>query len=451
MYLLPGVLALCGLVSPGVAQARTIHVPGDYPTIGGAMAAAAPGDEVVVACGTYPEGDIELVSSVTLRSASGDPSCVTIDVQGSGHGLVGVSTRGSARLEGLTVQGAITLLRGGGMACYGCSLSVNDCVFRDNTAERGGALSCLNSAIALERCSFVGNSSFENGGAIYPESSQLLLEDCEFIGNTNPHLGGAVYFRYSPSTIARCTFRSNTARLGGAIYFGTSSSSFLEHCVFAENSVGASSGGAVYCRGIATYPVFSAVRFERNIAGIGGAVEVRDQPPPVFEDCVFWENTASSRGGAVSLNQVAGASFLACTFAGNSAPDAAAAVRVWFSDAEFDRCLLVRNSGDYAVGCGGDFWEVAIRCTDMFENEGGWGGCMEGWGTIEGNFTADPLFCNEDEGDLSLDRSSPCLPGRHPGGEDCGRIGALDQGCGPTATSASTWGALKVRFDPHGP
>ena len=45
---------------------------------------------------------------------------------------------------------------------------------------------------------------------------------------------------------------------------------------------------------------------------------------------------------------------------------------------------------------------------------------FEGHEGVDGNFSAAPLFCDLASGDLTLESSSPCLPGHHPGGSDCG-------------------------------
>ena len=89
----------------------------------------------------------------------------------------------------------------------------------------------------------------------------------------------------------------------------------------------------------------------------------------------------------------------------------------------------------------------AISCSDVFGNtDGDWVGCLSGQGTLNGNFSADPLFCNRSEYDLTLAAYSPCLPGNHPAGWDCGLIGALGQGCGPVALTAQTWARVKARY-----
>ena len=91
---------------------------------------------------------------------------------------------------------------------------------------------------------------------------------------------------------------------------------------------------------------------------------------------------------------------------------------------------------------------TTVLCCDVYGNQGGdWVGCLQGLEGQSGNFSADPLFCDLASGDLTLDASSPCLPGQHPGGGDCGLIGALGSGCGePTVVQPSTWGSVKLRY-----
>lgn len=61
-----------------------------------------------------------------------------------------------------------------------------------------------------------------------------------------------------------------------------------------------------------------------------------------------------------------------------------------------------------------------------------------------GNFNADPLFCGVENYYLHAD--SPCAPGNHPDGFDCGLIGPLPVGCGTVSTVETTWGAVKALY-----
>ena len=53
------------------------------------------------------------------------------------------------------------------------------------------------------------------------------------------------------------------------------------------------------------------------------------------------------------------------------------------------------------------------------------GGGIYAWYQPTAKITsADLLFCDAENGDYTLDACSPCLPGNHPDGVDCGLIGA---------------------------
>jgi hypothetical protein len=60
---------------------------------------------------------------------------------------------------------------------------------------------------------------------------------------------------------------------------------------------------------------------------------------------------------------------------------------------------------------------------------------------MNGNISADPLFCAPAAGNLFLNSSSPCL--NAPG---CGLLGALPMGCGATSVTETTWGRIKGTF-----
>ncbi len=64
---------------------------------------------------------------------------------------------------------------------------------------------------------------------------------------------------------------------------------------------------------------------------------------------------------------------------------------------------------------------------------------------MNGNFSADPLFCgdlNPDE-PYTLHTESPCAPENNP---ECGLIGAWGVACGLTAIEPVSWGSVKAMF-----
>jgi hypothetical protein len=68
-----------------------------------------------------------------------------------------------------------------------------------------------------------------------------------------------------------------------------------------------------------------------------------------------------------------------------------------------------------------------------------------------GNFALDPRFCSVDPlatGDFSLRSDSPCAPGNHPDGFDCGRIGAVNVQCQVTDVAATLRARLRAWPNP---
>jgi hypothetical protein len=63
-----------------------------------------------------------------------------------------------------------------------------------------------------------------------------------------------------------------------------------------------------------------------------------------------------------------------------------------------------------------------IRCNDVWGAGQSYKGNCAGLNGVDGNFSADPLFCGT--GDYRLSAASPCLPENSPAG--CGLIGALE-------------------------
>ena len=77
-------VAFALILCPISAEAVTIHVPSDQPTIQAGINAASAGDTVLVACGTYHERNIGMRSGVCLLSETGQAECATIDAQQRG-------------------------------------------------------------------------------------------------------------------------------------------------------------------------------------------------------------------------------------------------------------------------------------------------------------------------------------------------------------------------------
>jgi hypothetical protein len=162
-----------------------------------------------------------------------------------------------------------------------------------------------------------------------------------------------------------------------------------------------------------------------------------------IQDCrVFgnYEVVVGGGGAGLGVSESAG-TISGCTVAANTGWNSSdPAVFVRDSDVEIDRTIVALNEGR-ALRCEGS--QVSVHCNDVYGNTEGNDLCGTDLG---GNFSLDPLFCDPENGDYTLDGCSPCLPGNHPDGADCGLIGALGQGCGATSVEESSWGRIKSLY-----
>ncbi|MEM1166067.1 MAG: hypothetical protein AAGI30_07225 [Planctomycetota bacterium] len=295
------------------AVAAIINVPADQATIQQAIDAAANGDEIVIAQGTYFEHLNLLGKEITLRSTEpDDPAVVQATIIDGGNdrdlpdfpqnpGSTVVANSGetlNTRLVGLTITGGYagdvaTESRGGtsggGVRVFSVddtgqfvptTITLDRCRFVKNDALRngGGVVVALGSAPVITDCVFLNNrvggssSSIEDGGGLHlfvPDET-VTITNCEFNGNSSGRNGGGVSGFVTTIVFDTCTFTDNSSSSGGAVFQQSSGGTFVS-CTFRSNTSTAQ-GGAVQ--------LFAA-----------GAS---------FTDCVFEENTGLTEGGAIS-------------------------------------------------------------------------------------------------------------------------------------------------------
>ena len=120
-------------VGPAVL-ADTLHVPGEYPTIQGAIDASVDGDVVEIADGTYAGAGNRNLNiggkRITVRSASGDPALCIIDCERAGRGFYFGSGEGrDSIVDGLTITNG-SASSGGAVYCGGASAGLSASGFR---------------------------------------------------------------------------------------------------------------------------------------------------------------------------------------------------------------------------------------------------------------------------------------------------------------------------------
>lgn len=243
-------------------------------------------------------------------------------------------------------------------------------------------------------------------------------------GDSPLDAGGALHCgRSSSPTIAGCRFEDNEANLGGAVFCDSLSAPTFIDCVFSLNS--ATSGGAIFCNSAA--PVLVQCTLNGNSAlTLGGGIFAYGYSSPTLTGCLITANTAGQNGGGAYCFGFAsfGPTMTNCTLSGNAAITGVGLYLAGSTDAAVTNTIIAFGIGDSAVACaGGDPVVIVLTCCDIFGNTVDWEGCIADQAGVNGNISADPLFCNAENGDYRLVTDSPCAPAQSG---TCGLIGALD-------------------------
>lgn len=134
---------------------------------------------------------------------------------------------------------------GGGMTnFYSASPTITNCTFSGNDAQWGGGMSGGESTSVITDCLFSGNSASSDGGGIYSSSCSLTVTNCVFSTNSVDvnesweRRGGAMFNAVCSSTITNCIFSNNSCQDGGGMYNLFSSSLAITNCTFLGNSLG---------------------------------------------------------------------------------------------------------------------------------------------------------------------------------------------------------------------
>jgi len=426
---------LGGLLLPSIilatAAASVIEVPSDYSTIQSAIDAAADGDMIVVAPGTYFENIDFLGKAVTLRSSHG-PGVTKIagsDPVDLDHGSVVTFRNGEGSdsvLEGFTLTKGTgnrrgSLYYGGGVYCEDASPRITDTRIIANRAGKypslgiGGAMFCIRSSPVITDCVISKAFAIQELAGIVCYRSSLKIRNSVISWVRSGISSGAfaIYCLESNLTLSSTTIRNNllgvycidceqvvaidnlvTRNTGGMIFSGC-------NVVISGNKVIDNYGGYNFAIGIGCSHGTGCIdgnEIARNSnhtrgAGLGvsgssvtvtnnlvygntspvGAGIYCSGGSPVFTNNTIVGNTASHRGGGISCDTGATPEFTNCILWGNQAPT--------------NPQIFVSAAAN-----------VTLRHCDI-----------EGGGFGETNIDADPMLVAASRGDLHLGIGSPCI------------------------------------------
>jgi predicted outer membrane repeat protein len=251
-------MALLSLALRGAsmtADAATLPVPSEYPTIQAAINSAMTAtsvdtaDTILVSAGTYTENLLITGNTVIIKSVDG-PNATIID--GGANGTV-ITIYGGAR--GVTFEG-FTITNGNGS--YGGGFYINDstaivrnCIITRNRATSYGGGAALSYRAWLQSFDSVfseNRSEYAGGGLAILTMGGLFLNDTRIENNSAMTHGGGIYssgFVSNPN-LHRCVVSGNTARYGGGFYSRGQYADARAHNSLIKDNRAEELGGAFY-------------------------------------------------------------------------------------------------------------------------------------------------------------------------------------------------------------
>jgi parallel beta-helix repeat protein len=389
------------LTAAPVWAQQTINVPADAPTIQAGINAAADGDTVLVAPGTYTENINFMGKAITVTS-SGGPTATTIDggQQGTVVSFITNEPR-SAVLNGFTITDdgppLPTAVNGtvAGIFVDGASPTITNNIITNN---RGYGIevsfaSAYISANTITNTSTAGNPSgdygcdYDDGDGVYIAGTNTAFDPPVIDHNTIEQnvghcLGGGIgLYAASPSTVISNNIIANNQSLGygGGVYEVNGSVSLYQNLIY--NNVSGVAGGGVY---------------------LSTPSETNGATGPL----VAFITNNTIYGNTISLNQDIQDAWV---------DGSQVALAGYVSQLGFFNNLIVANDSYSAISC----WPLyqylsgappVVVNSDVI-NTGG--PAYGGWCTVPAgntaNISADPKFNNPSGGDFHLQSGSPAI------------------------------------------
>jgi nitrous oxidase accessory protein NosD len=289
---------------------RILQVPSEFPSIQAAIAAASPGDTVVVAPGVYRENLDFLGKGITVTSRHPQDAAVVAATIIDGGEQGSVVTFDSYEPPGAVLCG-FTITNGSGK--LQSSLNV-----LGSSARAGGGIRIGSESGPVIRNNLITKNRADLGGGVYACSISLALLEDNCIADNHALLGGGVRvagdFRkprtrdsgqQTPFRLRQCTVRHNRASIGAGVSIDRVSSPQIIDNTIHHNIAAWDGGGiAVWDR---SSPEIRGNRIFDNQAGsvygYGGGISIVNTCRPSITGNFITGNqatgTVESGGGGV--------------------------------------------------------------------------------------------------------------------------------------------------------
>lgn len=374
-------VGLLTVIAPAAHAAATLTVPGQFRTIGAAIAAAHSGDTVLVGPGTYRENITISGKNVVLRTTSGPDR--TVIAGGPGRTPVMIQNVSSATVirgfkivsgnapegqgGGITVaNGASPVIAynkilsnrshdGAGILVYNHSnpdIAYN--YIQNNVAARfgGGVFAVIASNPTLHNNVITGNQAI-GGGGVYLESNSA---------NRAIHAGGNITLNYIQNNLA--------AEAGGGIMLRTGETAAITKNTITGNR--APYGGGIHVETNGSGPLIAGNVISSNSAtasaaypgsGSGGGISVFAQSTPLIQANTIYGNASTIYGGGIVLAEGSNSRVVGNNIAANSVVSTSSGAG---------------GGGIYTANSDAAMWNNILRANRA---RGGGGLCFTGTGT----------------------------------------------------------------------
>ncbi len=365
---------------------------GPKATIQAGIDAAAAGDTVLVAAGTYSgpgNRDLDFGGKpIKVRSAAGDPATCVIDCERSGRGFYFHSGETAAAVvEGFTIRQASVPdplsdpvgAAGAGICIVGSSPTIRNCI--------------------ITLCLVQGSWSLDYrrpgyGAGIFCDNGSPTIIECVIAENTandsgreEGAFGGGICCRnFSNARIINCDIRDNTAvversspSLGGGIYCDTGSTVLITGSTITGNE--ARNGAGISC--VDSDVVIRACHVQGNRpeslyepSGSGGGIYFNGGNA-VVEDCEITQNSAylgagvyGTRGHVLLQN---------CLVHNNDGQTGAGLHAEWYANVTAQGCRFLSNGERSNIESRGAGYVALRSCLIAYSN---WAVCAHAYADV---------------------------------------------------------------------
>lgn len=293
---------------------------------------------------TFSSGAIDIFDALTIIG----PGAPRLSLSGNNTSRifhVAPTTPGdvfAVSISGLSLINASTPDDGGAVFVGDSDLTVSNCVFRNNSAQRGGALYAFPAAsttLTLRNTRFENNNASADGGGFGAQDiDSVVVENVAATGNIAAKNGGGAFIRAVSLNISLSDFSNNTSSTvapgiggisgGGGLRIDGSkatATTTISATRLNSNTSQKGQGGALWISALPpdALPIVAQSTLERvqvsgNTADLAGGGIFGGQVNVTLRDSSITSNNAQQAGGGIAFQNAGALTLANLTLAGNA-------------------------------------------------------------------------------------------------------------------------------------